>query len=104
MERERVRRLLRAVRKGTIEIEQALETLSIEPVESLAHATVDTHRALRRGFPEVIYGPGKTSEQIVEIARALHRAGQSVLVTRVGPELFDHVSRVFTSMSTTPSA
>jgi pyridinium-3,5-biscarboxylic acid mononucleotide synthase len=95
LERERVRRLLRAVRDGTIEIERALETLSVEPIESLGHATVDTHRALRRGFPEVIYGPGKTPEQIVEISRALRRAGQSVLVTRVGPDVFDRVTRVF---------
>lgn len=95
MERERVRRLLRAVRAGTIDVERALETLSIAPFESLGYAAVDTHRALRRGFPEVIYGPGKTPEQITEIARALHRAGQTVLVTRVERAVLEPIARAF---------
>jgi NCAIR mutase (PurE)-related protein len=61
------------------------------PVDDLGFAKVDTHRALRRGFPEVVYGPGKTTQQIVEIVRSLRRAEQMVLVTRVGPEIWDAV-------------
>jgi NCAIR mutase (PurE)-related protein len=55
-------------------------------VDELGFATVDTHRALRRGFPETIYGPGKTNEQILAIVSKLHAASQTALVTRVGPE------------------
>ena len=95
MERERVRRLLRRVRDGALGIERALEALSLAPFEVLDHAVVDTHRALRRGFPEVIYGPGKTAEQIVAIARVLRAAGQTVLVTRVEPAVSSYVGRVF---------
>jgi pyridinium-3,5-biscarboxylic acid mononucleotide synthase len=90
-----VQSLLRAVRRGTLEIERALEALSIDPIESLGEAAVDTHRALRRGFPEVIYGPGKTHAQILEITRALRRAGQTVLITRVEPSVFEVVAREF---------
>jgi hypothetical protein len=95
VERERVRNLLRRVRNGALDIEHALEALSLAPFEALDHASVDTHRALRRGFPEVIYGPGKTPAQIVAIARSLNTARQTVLVTRVEPLVFDHLSRVF---------
>lgn len=69
--------------------------MSLLPFESLGYASVDTHRALRRGFPEVIYGPGKSADQIVEIARVLRRARQTVLVTRVDREVFERVAREF---------
>jgi len=93
VDRERVRRLLRAVRAGAIDVERALETLSLAPFESLGYAAVDTHRALRRGFPEAIYGPGKTPDQIAGIAGVLQRAGQTVLVTRVDREAFEPIAR-----------
>jgi hypothetical protein len=59
----------------------------------MGFAALDLHRALRRGFPEVVYGPGKTTDQIVEIVRRLRRAGQTVLVTRVDPEVHAAVAR-----------
>ena len=93
MERDDVRRLLRAVRAGKLGVEEALHRLRTLPTDELGFAAVDTHRALRRGFPEAIYGPGKTPEQIVAIVRSLRAAGQSVLVTRVGPDVFEAVQR-----------
>ena len=63
----------------------ALDTLALEPVESLGFATIDHHRALRQGFPEVIYGAGKTAEQIVRDRDAHRRAATALLVTRVRP-------------------
>jgi pyridinium-3,5-biscarboxylic acid mononucleotide synthase len=94
MERDDVRRLLRAVRAGKLGVEEALHSLRTLPVDELGFAAVDTHRALRRGFPEAIYGPGKTPQQIVAIMRSLREAGQSVLVTRVGADVFEAVRRV----------
>jgi len=93
MERDDVRRLLRAVRAGKLGVAEALDRLRTMPVDELGFAAVDTHRALRRGFPEAVYGPGKTPQQIVAIVRSLRKAGQSVLVTRVGADVFEAVRR-----------
>lgn len=83
MRRERVRDLLSQVAAGSLAVERALESLALEPTESLGFATIDHHRALRQGFPEVIYGEGKTPEQIVAIAQRIAERGDGVLVTRL---------------------
>jgi len=84
--RERVRDLLGKVADGSMPIESALASLSQEPSESLGFATIDHHRALRQGFPEVVYGAGKTTEQLVAIAQRIADRGDGVLMTRVAPE------------------
>jgi NCAIR mutase (PurE)-related protein len=56
MRREHVRDLLRQVADGTLDVSRALDALAVEPLESLGFATIDHHRALRQGFPEVVYG------------------------------------------------
>ena len=86
MRRERVRELLTRVAEGSTPIDRALDALAVEPAESLGFATIDQHRALRQGFPEVVYGAGKTVEQVVAIARRIAEHGDGVLVTRVAPE------------------
>ena len=86
MRRERVRDLLGRVADGSIPIESALASLSQEPAESLGFATIDHHRALRQGFPEVVYGAGKTTEQLVAIAERIADRGDGVLVTWVASE------------------
>lgn len=86
MDRERLRELLESVRRGDVETEQALERLAHMPFVETPHARVDTHRALRQGLPEVVYGPGKTPAQIAEVVRAQREAGLPVLVTRVEAE------------------
>ena len=86
MRRERVRDLLGKVADGSMPIESALASLSQEPSESLGFATIDHHRALRQGFPEVVYGAGKTTEQLVAIAQRIAERGDGVLVTRVAAE------------------
>jgi len=85
MEREALRALLEEVRRGDVDPEAALARLNHLPFVETANARVDTHRALRHGLPEVVLGIGKTAEQVVEIAGALRRAEQPVLVTRVEP-------------------
>ena len=83
MRRERVRDLLARVADGAVTVDSALSSLAQEPTESLGFATIDHHRALRQGFPEVVYGAGKTPEQVVEISRRIADRGDGVLVTRV---------------------
>ena len=83
MRRERVRDLLGRVADGSVPVDAALASLAQEPTESLGFATIDHHRALRQGFPEVVYGAGKTTEQLVAIAQRIAERGDGVLVTRV---------------------
>jgi len=91
MRRERVRDVLHQVADGALDVTQALDALSFEPAESLAFATIDHHRGLRQGFPEVIYGAGKSADQICEIAAKIADRGDSVLVTRIAPDAADRL-------------
>ncbi len=79
-------RLLEQFRTGKVDRDQVLRAFQAAPVADLGFAQVDTHRALRKGFPEVIFGGSKTSEQVVKIAAQLIRHEQTVLVTRVTAE------------------
>jgi NCAIR mutase (PurE)-related protein len=87
MTRETLRDLFERVRSGTLSADDAIESLARLPYLDTPHARVDTHRALRHGLPEVIYAPGKTAAQIVEVAGSLRAAGQPVLATRVAAEV-----------------
>jgi NCAIR mutase (PurE)-related protein len=75
--------LLLRVKGGATPIDAAVKELRQLPFADLGFSVVDHHRALRQGVPEVILGEGKTTEQIVGIARELARTGQNVLVTRI---------------------
>lgn len=86
MRRERVRDLLSQVANGSLDVDRALESLALEPTESLGFATIDHHRTLRQGFPEVVYGAGKSAPQIVAIAERIAGRGDGVLVTRLPPD------------------
>jgi NCAIR mutase (PurE)-related protein len=84
---DRLRELLEAVREGDLDVDAAARSLAQLPFVDTPNARVDTHRALRHGLPEVVFGLGKSAEQVAEIVMTLRRAGQDVLVSRVGPEL-----------------
>ena len=86
MRRERVRDLLRQVADGSLDVSLALSALAFEPAESLSFATIDHHRALRQGFPEVVYGAGKTPAQIIQIGERIAARGDALLVTRLAPD------------------
>lgn len=86
MTRERVRDLLTRVADGTVSAEHALDDLAQAPFESLDFATIDHHRALRQGFPEVIYGGGKTTDQIVAIAERIAERHGGFLATRLSDD------------------
>ncbi len=81
--REQAIELLDRFRAGRAGREEVLRAFQAAPVADLGFAQVDTHRALRKGFPEVIFGAGKTPPQVVAIARRLHTQQQPVLVTRI---------------------
>jgi NCAIR mutase (PurE)-related protein len=86
MRRDVVRDLLRQVADGSLDATAALDALAFEPVESLGYATIDHHRALRQGFPEVVYGAGKTPSQIAEIGARIAARGDALLVTRLADD------------------
>ena len=82
-----VRNILEQVRSGALCVEDAVLQLKEAPFKDIGYAKVDCHRKLRQGAAEVIYGAGKTPEQIAGIVEALRRNGQeSVLITRMKPE------------------
>ncbi len=83
MDNTTLRSLLEELQRGACTLEGALDTLKDLPFAELGYATVDHHRALRQGMPEVIFGEAKSVEQIVGIARELIQKGQNVLATRV---------------------
>lgn len=80
--RQRVLELLRQVASGDLAADAALDEIAFAPFETLPFATIDHHRALRQGFPEVIYSPGKTDEQIIAIAERIAERGGGFLATR----------------------
>jgi NCAIR mutase (PurE)-related protein len=86
--------LLDQVRRGETTPDEALERLSLLPYEDLGFATLDHHRALRRGFPEVIFCQGKTPAQVAAIFARLAAQGDAVLATRAGPDAFAAVREV----------
>jgi pyridinium-3,5-biscarboxylic acid mononucleotide synthase len=86
MDPQKLRELLDGVRRGATSIEDALTELRDLPYAELGYAVVDHHRALRLGAPEVVFGQGKTADQIAGIARELARKGENVLITRLSPE------------------
>ena len=84
---ENLHLLLEAVKNGSVSVEQAELQLKKAPFEDLGYAKIDLHRGLRQGAPEVVYGAGKTPEQILGIASAMHGAGVSpILITRISAE------------------
>ncbi len=92
MEPERLRSLLEQVRSGALGVAEAQAEVAASmrraPFEDLGFARVDHHRAIRQGFPEVVFGAGKTPEQVAEIAARIVDADQTLLVTRTDAAAF----------------
>ncbi|MBM4354388.1 MAG: nickel pincer cofactor biosynthesis protein LarB [Deltaproteobacteria bacterium] len=102
MDRRLLEELLERFRRGETTLEEVREELARMPFHGMGDVVVDTHRGLRLGFPEVVFGLGKTAEQVVRIAAALTERGSNVLVTklqadkvvglreRFGPDAVEH--------------
>ncbi|MDL2259176.1 nickel pincer cofactor biosynthesis protein LarB [Eubacteriales bacterium OttesenSCG-928-K08] len=87
LSQNRARELLEHVKDGKISVDDALLHMKRAPFEDLGFAKLDHHRALRQGIAEVIYGAGKTPEQIIKIASAMQMHGQKIiLITRINGE------------------
>jgi NCAIR mutase (PurE)-related protein len=90
-----VRELLEGVRRGDVAVDDALDALRDLPFRSVGFATVDHHRALRTGHPEVVFGGGKTPAQIEGILAEIARHGQDALATRVDDAGRAHLRAAF---------
>jgi NCAIR mutase (PurE)-related protein len=96
MDQDQLRALLQEVRAGAVEVDSAIERLRHMPFEDLGFAKVDHHRALRHGMPEVVFGQGKTPDQISSIAASLLAKAPNVLLTRVSCEVAERLQREHT--------
>ena len=83
--------MLESLKDGRLSLEDAVSRLSILPYEDLGFARVDHHRAIRKGFPEVVFGQGKSPEQVAGLATALLGSSDRLLVTKAAPEAFSAV-------------
>jgi hypothetical protein len=95
MNKQRLESLLRSLKSGKVSVDEALLQLKSLPFEDLGHARVDHHRSLRKGFPEVIWGEGKTVKQILSIMRELKEKGQNILITRLEEKKARAIRRAF---------
>src|ERR1700755_3098604 len=104
MDLKEIERLLRAFKQGELEESDAARRISELHFEDLGHARVDHARAARQGFPEVVFGAGKTRAQVVEIVEALARRTPKVLVTRTDEETFGEGRNVCNEAEWHPAA
>lgn len=96
MSNRSTRQILEEVAAGRLSAEDALLKLKLEPFEDISYAKVDRHRTVRQGISEVIYGAGKTPEQIVGIAEVLVAGGQeTVIITRIGADTAAEIGKTF---------
>jgi hypothetical protein len=93
MEPEKLKELLLSFKKGKISLEKIIEHLKHLPFEDLGFARIDHHRSLRKGFPEVIYGQGKTPEQLIAIIEKMLSSNQTVLVTKLEKATYDKIKK-----------
>jgi pyridinium-3,5-biscarboxylic acid mononucleotide synthase len=91
---EAIAKLLRQVRQGRVGVDAALDRLREMPYENVGFARIDHHRPLRQGLPEVIFGRGKTPEQVEELVRRMLRQDHNILITRGDAVMFDRVRKL----------
>lgn len=94
MTEEQLRQILADFKRGALSDDQALERLRNLPFEDLGFANVDHHRTLRQGFPEVIFGSGKSADHVARIVRAMLAGQHNILVTRSNREQYERVREV----------
>lgn len=89
------KKILEQLQNGNLTVEEALLKIKKEPFEDIGYAKVDFHRSVRQGTAEVIYGEGKTPEQIIGICHAMLKHGQNtILITRLSKESADQIGQV----------
>lgn len=93
MRTDSLRRLLEDVKEGRLSPDDALERLKTLPYDDLGFAKLDNHRTLRKGYPEVIFGQGKTKEQVLKIIDSLVSKGNDAIVTRTDKETYNYLKK-----------
>ena len=91
---QKIQALFQQLLDGDIAIEEAVQSLKTLPFEDLGFAQVDHHRYLRQGFPEVVFGQGKTPEQIAQIAASISKKSSKFLVTRAEEDAYKEVIKL----------
>ena len=87
-----IKNILEAVKNGELSVDDALLAIKKKPFDDIGYAKIDLHRGIRQGAPEVIYGAGKTPEQICGIVERMQQHGQNtILITRLSPEAAEQV-------------
>ena len=86
-----IKRVLEDYRNGTLSVGDAIDRFRILPYEDLGFANVDHHRSLRQGFPEVVFGAGKTEDDVVDIVRSMLERDHNVMVTRTNASVYERV-------------
>ncbi|MBI1992277.1 MAG: nickel pincer cofactor biosynthesis protein LarB [Candidatus Omnitrophica bacterium] len=99
-----LRRWMREVRNGRRTPRALIDELRRLPFDDIGIARVDTHRHLRRGLPEIVFGDGKTPEQIIRIVRRLLQAGEPALVTRLSADAFADIRAALPTLRYDPLA
>ena len=94
MNSAQLKKLLKEVQAGKLSVPEAVDQLRTSPYEDIGFASIDHHRSLRQGFPEVIFCEGKTKTQVTDIARKLLKKGNPLLATRVTPEVARALKRL----------
>ena len=89
-----IRKILESIQKGTIGIDEALNDLKNLPYQDLGFAKLDHHRQLRRGFAEAVFCPGKSIEQIIQIAKNIIRKGAPLLATKADKTIYKAIHEV----------
>lgn len=93
MDRKYLEELLTAYKEGRFALDQVVDRLKDLPYQDLGFARVDHHRAMRKGFPEVVFCQGKDPQQVVGIIKALAKRNNCILATRASREVYDRVSQ-----------
>src|SRR5215468_6801731 len=94
MTEDQIRKILEEFKGGTLSADDALHRLRGLPFEDIGFANIDHNRLLRQGFPEVVFGGGKTAEQVARIVEAMHKHDHNILVTRSTMEHFERVKQI----------
>ena len=104
IDEQRLRRWIGDIRRGRRTLNAVVDELRRLPFDDLGFARLDTHRRLRRGLPEVVFGDGKTPDQLIRIIRRLSQAEELILITRLDPDAFTEIRGALPSLRYDPIA
>ena len=90
-----MKEILKDYKAGKLSLNEVLEKIKLLPYEDLDFVKIDTHRAIRKGFPETIYCPGKTISQILKILEKMNENDNSILATKANKKIFSEVIKIY---------